>query len=297
MVETRNPWRWLTGCTKTPPHADSTHQPSTDAGGPPNDPYNRLWVAPRPHAISRVLSAATRLVGPSPGLDLVHPGKDGSGQLQGPTPVPPRHDRRRSIPNRLDQGLELAKEGVLIDLVASARLFSRDLRLTPLPLLETGHLGLAPRKIDGNVRSGRKYPELAHLVAGDPAGGGVGDQPRGKPDPGVGDVDPGGQDRHPDRIDLDRLRAVEGEDDVEVVDHQVQHDVDVEAAGRERAQAMHLDEARLRDRGQEDVGGRIEALDVPDLEQGSPLLRQRDQVVRFLEGRGHGLLDQDVPVR
>src|SRR5260221_6287258 len=141
MVETRNPWRWLTGCTKTTPHADSTHQPSTDAGGPPNDPYNMLWVAPRAHAISRVLSTATRLVGPSPGLDLVHPGKDGSGQLQGPTPVPPRHDRRRSIPNRLHEGPELATERLLIVLVVRARLLRRRLQPSRLPLPETGQLG------------------------------------------------------------------------------------------------------------------------------------------------------------
>ena len=42
---------------------------------------------------------------------------------------------------------------------------------------------------------------------------------------------------------------------------------------RERAQAMHLDEARLRDRGQQDVGGRVEALDVTDL-QHAPRARQ-----------------------
>ena len=35
------------------------------------------------------------------------------------------------------------------------------------------------------------------------------------------------------------------QDDVEVVDHQVEHDVDVEAALGKGAQAMHLDEPRI----------------------------------------------------
>src|SRR5258706_6274339 len=132
MVETRNPWRWLTGCTKTTPHAESTHQPSTGGGGPPNDHYNMLWVAPRAHAISRVLSVRhARLALFFFVLDLVHPGKDGPGQLQGPTPVPSRHSRRRSISNRRHESLELAKEGLLIDLVGSARLLGRNPRPSP----------------------------------------------------------------------------------------------------------------------------------------------------------------------
>ena len=56
----------------------------------------------------------------------------------------------------------------------------------------------------------------------------------------------------------------ERQDDVEIVNHQVEHDVDVEAAIRERAQPMHLDEARRRDQRQHGRDGRVVSFRVPD---------------------------------
>ncbi len=50
----------------------------------------------------------------------------------------------------------------------------------------------------------------------------------------------------PGRADLGHRAAVEGVEDLEVVDHQVEDDVDVEAARREDPQPLHLDEARRR---------------------------------------------------
>ncbi len=54
------------------------------------------------------------------------------------------------------------------------------------------------------------------------------------------------------------------QDDVEVVNHQVEHDVDVEAAIGKRAEAMHLDEPRSDEAPARGLDGRIEALGVPD---------------------------------
>ena len=55
-------------------------------------------------------------------------------------------------------------------------------------------------------------------------------QPLRKPQPRVRDVDPAGQHRHADGLDRVDLRVNERQHDVEVVNHQVEHDVDVEAA-------------------------------------------------------------------
>ena len=81
------------------------------------------------------------------------------------------------------------------------------------------------------------------------------------------------------------------------MDHQVEHDVDVEAAGRERAEAMDLDEPGLEGRLAQRVDGRIEPLDVPDLQDRPLLAGQPDQVLRLRQTGRHRLLDEDVLAR
>ena len=78
------------------------------------------------------------------------------------------------------------------------------------------------------------------------------------------------------------------------MDHQVEDDVDVEAAGRERAEAMNLDEPGLEGGLAQRVDGRVEPLDVPDLQDRPLLAGQPDQVLRLLQAGRHRLLDEDV---
>ena len=73
-----------------------------------------------------------------------------------------------------------------------------------------------------------------------------------------------GQHRHADRLDRRDLRAHQRQDDVEVVDHQVEDDVDVEAALGERAEPVHLDEPRRRDQRQHRRDRRVVAFRLPD---------------------------------
>ncbi len=61
----------------------------------------------------------------------------------------------------------------------------------------------------------------------------------------IRDVDAAGQHRHADGVDRLDLRMHQRQDDVEIVNHQVEDDVDVEAAFGKRAEAMDLDEARI----------------------------------------------------
>ena len=98
----------------------------------------------------------------------------------------------------------------------------------------------------------------------------------------------------PHGVHLDDLRAVEAQDDVEVVDHQVEHHVDVEAARRERAESMDFDEAGLPYFAPQDVHRGVEPLDVADLEDDSAALGQLDEVIRLPEGRGHRFLQEHV---
>ncbi len=81
------------------------------------------------------------------------------------------------------------------------------------------------------------------------------------------------------------------------MDHEVEDHVDVGAALGERRQAMALDEARLGD----DLGGgadrRIEALEVPDLQDAPARVGELDQRPSLGDRRGERLLDQHVDSR
>ena len=66
-------------------------------------------------------------------------------------------------------------------------------------------------------------------------------------------------------------------EDVDVVDHQVAHDVDVGAALRERAEPVDLDEARPVDLLAHHAQRRVEPFQVSDLEHAAAPRGERDQ--------------------
>ena len=78
------------------------------------------------------------------------------------------------------------------------------------------------------------------------------------------------------------------------MDHEVEHDVDIQAPAGEDAQAVDLDEERLADDGERGLDGRVVALDVADLHD--PPLRpgQGQKAVRLAEARGDRFLNQHV---
>ena len=87
---------------------------------------------------------------------------------------------------------------------------------------------------------------------------------------------------------------VDGQHDVEIVNHDVEDDVDVEAALGKPAQPVDLDEARRLSIGSAACDGRIESLGVADRQRGADARRQRDQLVGLGERRRHRLLDEHV---
>ena len=102
--------------------------------------------------------------------------------------------------------------------------------------------------VDREVGVGLEDAELPLALERDAARRHVGDAAVREAEPRVGDVDRRREHRDADRLDRAQRRRHHAEDDVEVVDHQVEDDVDVGAALGERRQAVALDEARLRDR-------------------------------------------------
>ena len=90
----------------------------------------------------------------------------------------------------------------------------------------------------------------------------------------VRDVHAAGQHGHPDRLDGLDLRFDQGQDDVHIVDHQIEDDVDVEAPLGKRTQAMDLDEPRIAQQRARRGDGWIEALGLAHGEDRARLRRR-----------------------
>src|ERR1017187_5172912 len=136
--------------------------------------------------------------------------------------------------------------------------------------------------------------DLAHPLRADAAGIEVGDAAVGEAQAHVGDVLALAQHRNAHAFHAGHGRFHEREHDVEVVNHQIQHDADVRAARRKRRKAVALDETRFGGDVLENFENRIEPLDVADLQDAIFLLRNLNQFGGLLRTVGHGFLDEDV---
>ncbi len=96
---------------------------------------------------------------------------------------------------------------------------------------------------------------------------------------------------------VDDVRAEKRDDELEIVDHQVEQDVDVERASGEYAEAVGLDVARLAD----EAGPRRRSRGC-SARRGRPggsgrVCGERDEPAASVDGRGDRLLDQHVDSR
>ncbi|MNC85921.1 hypothetical protein D3C83_15410 [compost metagenome] len=80
------------------------------------------------------------------------------------------------------------------------------------------------------------------------------------------DINLVGQHREADRTHVGNLALDEVQDDIDVMDHEIQHHIDVGAARFEGGEPVRLDEQRFVQHFLERKHGRVEALDVPHLE-------------------------------
>src|SRR5579864_6899057 len=111
-----------------------------------------------------------------------------------------------------------------------------------------------------------KQPKLAHAFGRYSTGGEIGDAAARKLKADVGDIDFGGKNGDAGGSDFFGRRVRKREHDVDIVNHQIEDDVDVEAARAEFAHAVDFKKQRLGDGGFEREDGGIEALEVADLE-------------------------------
>ncbi len=149
-------------------------------------------------------------------------------------------------------------------------------------------------EVEREVLVGLEETKLAHLLGGDAAGGEVGDATGVEFDAHVGDVGFGGEDREANGADFADGGVGEAENDVEIVDHEIENDVDVERTRGEDAEPVRLEEHGVRERGEGGGDGGVEALEVADGDDACVGLREGEDVVGLGEGGGEGLLDEEV---
>ncbi len=80
--------------------------------------------------------------------------------------------------------------------------------------------------------------------------------------------------------------------EIDVVDHEIEHDGDVRTARIERRQTIALDEAGLLDVRQRGTNRAIESLDVACLDQRARSRRDPQELVRLGQRRRDRLLDE-----
>lgn len=136
--------------------------------------------------------------------------------------------------------------------------------------------------------------ELSDSLGGDTACREVGDAAVFEFEADVGDVDFRGEDGQADGSDFPDWRGCEAEDDVEVVNHEIEDDVDVERTRGEDAKAVALKEHGLEEMPTSGSDGGVEALEMSGLDDAIVLAAEFEDAVGIGEALGYWLLDEEV---
>src|SRR5271169_171427 len=169
-------------------------------------------------------------------------------------------------------------------------------------LLE-GNLAILAHAEDGSVLAavvhrdvlvGLKQAKLADAVGRNPAGGNVGYAAALKLQANVGYIDLWREDGDTGGADLLDLARCQAEQNIEVVDHQVEHDVDIEASRTEDAETVNFEkEGKAGDFLQRN-DGRIEALEMSHLEDAAVGVGCLDELIGRSEILRDGLFNEYV---
>src|SRR5271155_3709054 len=139
-----------------------------------------------------------------------------------------------------------------------------------------------------------KKSHFAHAFGGNAAGGEVGDGAGVKFDARLGDIVFLGDDGDADGLDVRDGRVDEGKKNVQVMNHDVVDDVNVQAARGKNSEAMNFKKHGARnDFADRDDGG-IVALEMADLQDAVGALCGGDEAVGFPDRGGHRFFDQHV---
>jgi hypothetical protein len=139
-----------------------------------------------------------------------------------------------------------------------------------------------------------KKSHLAHAFRGYPARGHIGHCAASEFQPRVSDIHFVGQHRNAHGLYFGHVLLHECQQDVQVVDHQVVNDIDIQAACGENSQAVHLEKERMiqyrlncQDRG-------VESFHVADLQDAPEFSCRVQERVRLGQVRRHRFFDEYI---
>ncbi len=153
---------------------------------------------------------------------------------------------------------------------------------------------ILPGVVNGDVLVGLEEAELPDALGADAAGGEVGDAAGLELHADVGDVHFARENGQANGADFAHRGVDKAEDDVEIVDHEVEDDIDIERAGREDAEAVRLKKHGLVEVRGDGRDSRVETLEMANLKDAAVCFSQRDESVCFFDGGDERLFHKDV---
>ena len=156
------------------------------------------------------------------------------------------------------------------------------------------HQHFLPSVIERNILSRLEESQLAHPLRRNPARGKVRNAPGLKLQPHVRNVHLPRQNRQSDRPHFFDRRLRKRQHDVEIVDHQIQHNIHIQRPRSKHAQPVHLKKHGLRQQRNRGPHRRIEALQMPHLRDPLVRSRKRNQLLGLRQRARQRLLDQHI---
>src|SRR5580698_4692481 len=231
-------------------------------------------------------------------LPVITNGRDNfQRQGKGAMTVFQRHRRRRAMMHGFKERLKFSVQRFL---GGDGRLAHADLRVDRgscrrLSICrDREDQNFLPPIIERDILPRLKKAQLAHALRRDAAGGEIRDTSRLEFQPYVGDIHLARKNRQTDCPHLFYRRLGKRQNDVEIVNHQVEDDVDIKRARREHAEAVYLEEHRLRQQRERRPNRGIKALQMSDLCDTFVSGRQLYQLLRLRQRRGQRLFNQHI---
>ncbi len=199
------------------------------------------------------------------------------GKFQGAAPGGAIHERCAASANGVQKGAQFRSQR----LFRGGGNFLEIDRLLRILEVDADAQHILAGEIERDIFVLLEKAHLADSFGGDAAGGEIGHRAGGEFDARLGDVHFIGDHRNADGFQVDDGRIDQRKQNVQVVNHHVVNNVDVQAARSKHAEAVDFEKHGL---GNDFAGRRrprIEALEMADLQNALAALRRGDQTVGF----------------
>ncbi len=164
---------------------------------------------------------------------------------------------------------------------------------SPSPF-DTEYQDVLPAVVQRHILPGLEETHLANPLGGNPAGGEIGHASGFELQAHVGNIGFAGKNRQTHRANFPDRRIHKRKHHVEIVNHQVEHDIHIQRARREYAEPMDFEKHRPGDQRGSGANRGIESLQVSDLTDAAEALRQANQFVGVGQRGSQRLFHQNV---